>query len=113
MRFFVSGGQVTDISHAQALIVGLSAQAVLADKGYDVNEFLEYLKAQKIEAVIPPKANRKEQREYDRHQYKDRNLVERFFNRVKQFRRVATRYEKLARNFFGMINLASMVIWLA
>ena len=66
-----------------------------------------------IQAVIPPKANRVEQSEYDRHVYKDRNLVERFFNRLKQFRRIATRYEKLARNFFGMLSLACAYIWMA
>ena len=103
---------MADITHAQPLIEGFAAQAVLADKGYDANHLLEYLGARGIEAVIPPKANRLEQREYDRHVYKDRNLVERFFNRIKQFRRVATRYEKLARNFFGMISLACAVIWL-
>ena len=64
------------------------------------------------EAVIPPRSNRTEQRDYDRHVYKDRNLVERFFSRLKQFRRVATRYEKLARNFTSMLNLACAYIWL-
>lgn len=63
--------------------------------------------------MIPPKANRVEQREYDRHVYIDRNLVERFFCRLKQFRRIATRYEKLARNFFGMLSLTCSYIWLA
>ena len=65
------------------------------------------------EAVIPPRSNRTEQRDYDRHVYKDRNLVERFFNRLKQFRRMATRYEKLARNFVSLLNLVCAYIWLA
>jgi transposase len=113
LRCLLSGGQVADISHAQALIIGFEGvQAVLADKGYDANSLLHYLAEAGIEAVIPPTANRLEQRDYDRHLYKDRNLVERFFNRIKQFRRVATRYEKLARNFFAMLNLACMYIWL-
>ncbi len=90
-----------------------NAQALLADKGYDANALLQYLGQAGIEAVIPPRANRLEQRDYDRHLYKDRNLVERFFNRIKQFRRIATRYEKLARNFFAMLNLACCYIWLA
>ncbi len=63
--------------------------------------------------MIPPRRNRTEQRDYDRHVYKDRNLVERFFNRLKQFRRIATRYEKLARNFISLLNLTCAYIWLA
>lgn len=101
------------MTNAQALIERFKADAVLADKGYDANHVLEYLAQREIQAVIPPKANRVEQREYDRHVYKDRNLVERFFCRLKQFRRIATRYEKLARNFFGMLSLACAYIWLA
>ncbi len=100
------------MTHTQALIEGFDVGAVLADKGYDANHVLEYLAQRGIQAVIPPKANRVEQREYDRHAYKDRNLVERFFCRLKQFRRIATRYEKLARNFFGMLSLACAYIWL-
>ena len=95
------------------MIEGFAAQALLADQGYDANHLLDYLAERDIEAVIPPKANRLEQREYDRHVYKDRNLVERFFNRIKQFRRIATRYDKLARNFFAMLNLVCAYIWLA
>lgn len=112
MRCLLSAGQVSDVTHAQALIEGFKPDAVLADKGYDANDLLEYLARHNIQAVIPPKANRVTQREYDRHVYKDRNLVERFFGRIKQFRRIATRYEKLARNFFGMISLACAYIWL-
>ena len=80
-------------------------KAMLADKGYDADHLLQYLEEFNIQAVIPPRAHRLEQRNYDRELYKDRNLVERFFNRIKHFRRVATRYEKLARNFLSMITL--------
>ena len=104
---------MSDVTHAQALIEGFNADAVLGDKGHEANCLLEYLARRDIQAVIPPKTNRVEQREYDRHVYKDRNLVERFCGRLKQFRRIATRYEKLARNFFGMISLACAYIWLA
>ena len=114
VRCLLSGGHVSDITHAQALIIGIEdVEALLADKAYDANALLEYLAEAGIAAVIPPKANRKEQRGYDRHLYKDRNLVERFFNRIKQFRRIATRYEKLARNFFSMLSLVCAYIWLA
>ena len=62
--------------------------------------------------VIPPKRNRKTQRSYDAHLYKERNLIERFFNKLKQFRRVATRYDKLLVNFMGFVKLAAIAIWL-
>jgi transposase len=106
VRIIISGGQEADINYAQALIEDIDTQAVLADKGYDANELLQTLAEREIEAVIPPKKNRLEQREYDRQAYKHRNIVERMFNRLKQFRRVATRYEKLARNYLGMICVA-------
>lgn len=101
----LSEGQAADITYAQALIEGLPAQAVLADKGYDADHFVRYLEEHDMKAVIPPRANRLEQRDYDRDLYKNRNLVERFFGRIKHFRRVATRYEKLARNFLSMITV--------
>lgn len=86
---------------------------LLADKGYDTDEILDFLEQRGAAACIPPKSNRKIQREYDKYLYKERNLVERFFNKLKQFRRLATRYEKTARNFLAMLNLASIVIWVA
>ena len=92
------------------MIEDSAARAVLADTGYDADHLLLYLQARGIEAVIPPRANRLEQRDYDRELYKNRNLVERFFNRIKHFRRVATRYEKLARNFLSMITLVCAYI---
>ena len=113
LRCLLSGGRVGDVMHAQALIEGFKADAVLGDKGYDVLSFLEYLAQCDIRTVTPPKSNRLEQQEYDRPVCKDRNLVERFFAFLKQFRRIATRYEKLARNYFGMISLACAYLWLA
>jgi transposase len=94
------------------LIEGLRTQAVVADRAYDADALLARIAEQGATAVIPPMAHRKEQRGYDRHLYKDRNLVERFFNRIKQFRRIATRYEKLARNYFSMLNLVCTFVWL-
>ena len=88
-------------------------QAFLADKAYDAEErVLNVLRASGVEAVIPPKANRKVQREYDRHLYKARHLIENFFAKLKQYRAIATRYDKTARNFLGAIHLAASVIWL-
>lgn len=109
----LTGGQTADITQAPALIAGFAAQTVIADKGYDANAFVALVNAGGAAAVIPPRSNRIEQRAYDRHLYKDRNLVERFFNRIKQFRRIATRYEKLALNFTSMLNLVCAYLWLA
>jgi transposase len=88
------------------------AGAVIADKGYDADALVERIKWRRAEAIIPPRANRTALREYDRHRYKARNLVERFFNRLKQFRRIATRYEKLALHFAAMVICGCIVLWL-
>jgi len=113
LRWILTGGEVADITQAPALIKRFNAQAVIADKGYDADAFVALINAAGAAAVIPPRSNRTQQRAYDHHLYKDRNLVERFFNRLKQFRRIATRYEKLARNFISMLNLVCAYIWLA
>jgi len=85
---------------------------VLADKGYDSDEFIEAIEWSGAIAAIPPWCHRQAQGEYDRELYKERNLVERFFQKIKQFRRIATRYEKLKRNYQSMLYLASSIIWL-
>ncbi len=85
---------------------------LLADKGYDANALREAVRNKKAWANIPPKANRRDPVCFSKHLYKARNLVERFFNRIKQFRRIATRYDKLAENFLAAVKLASIRIWL-
>ena len=112
LRWILTAGEVADIAQAPALIEGFDAHTVIADKGYDADALVARINAAGAAAVIPPRSNRTEQRAYDRHLYKDRNLVERFFNRIKQFRRIATRYEKLARNYFSMLNLVCAYVWL-
>jgi transposase len=112
LRWILTGGEVADITQASTLIEGLSPEMVIGDKGYDADALVR-IHAAGAQAVIPPRRNRNEQKAYDRHLYKDRNLVERFFNRLKQFRRIATRYDKLARNFVSMLNLVCAYIWLA
>lgn len=113
LRWILTGGEVADITQAPTLIEGLHTQAVVGDKGYDADALVTRIHATGATAVIPPRSNRREQRAYDRHVYKDRHLVERFFNRLKQFRRIATRYEKLANNFISLLNLVCAYIWLA
>ena len=101
VRLILTGGQVADVTQGAALVSGIGAEHAVADKGYDSNALVEAIEAGGAEAVIPPRSDRKEKREYDRHLSRDRNLVERFINRVKQCRRIATRYEKTARNYLA------------
>ena len=113
VRVILTAGQLSDIGQAGALIKDQPAEFIVADKGYDSDAFVETIRAQGSQAVIPPRSNRLNPRAFDRHIYKDRNLIERFFCRIKQFRRIATRYDKTARNFLGAIHLAATVVWLA
>ena len=85
---------------------------LIADKGYDANALREAVRQRKAWANIPPKANRRDPICFSKHLYKARNLVERFFNRIKQFRRIATRYDKLAENFLAAVKLAAVRVWL-
>ncbi len=98
------------IARAQDLIDEIKAEAVIADKGYDANKLEAKITEQGSEGVIPPKRNRKSPRAYDKDLYKERNLIERFFAKLKQFRRVATRYDKLLVNYMGFVKLAAIVI---
>jgi putative transposase len=107
-----SPGQRNDITFAHDLIEGFDAEATLADKGYDADHLCDSIAETGAEVVIPPKRNRKTQRSYDAELYKERNRIERFFAKLKQFRRVATRYDKLLRNFMGFVKLAAIAIWL-
>jgi transposase len=108
----LTAGQAADVKQAEPLLEGIAAEVVIGDKGYDSDALVEAIKAKGAEAVIPPKKNRKVQREYDRERYKDRNLIERFFGKVKQYRRVATRYEKTAQNFLAFVHVASIMMLL-
>ncbi len=85
---------------------------MLADKAYDADRIRELIQNQGATPNIPPKSNRKWKRCFSERLYRERNLIERFFSKLKHFRRVATRYDKLAANFLAMIQLASMRLWL-
>ena len=113
LRVILSAGQVADIEQAAALIQDQPADFVVADKGYDSDALVETITAQGCQAVIPPRSNRLNPRSFDRHIYKSRNLIERFFGRIKQFRRIATRYDKLAKSFLSFVHLACAFVWLA
>jgi transposase len=108
----LTGGQVHDITQAEALVALVEPQALLGDKGYDADSFVDGLTARIINVVIPPKANRTIKRECDFALYCERNLVERFFCIIKHFRAIATRYEKTARNFLAGLHLVCAITWL-
>ena len=112
IKFILTGGQAADISQAIPLMKSVSAQVCLADKAYDSDEFLAWLKERGILAVIPPKTNRTEQRYCDWWHYKERHVVECMFGKLKYFRRIAMRYEKTAINFMGMLAFAATLLWL-
>ena len=109
----MTGAQAADSPHLPALIAGVQAGAVLADKGYDSESNRAAIRSQGAEPVIPPRKNRLAVIEYDRHLSKERNVVERFFGQLKQYRRVATRFDKKAANFLGFVWLAPISIVLA
>jgi transposase len=112
IRLIVTAGQVADVTQGAALVTGIPTEAVIADKGYDSDELVATIEITGAEAVIPPRSNRNRPRKVDWHRYKARNLVERFFNRLKQFRRLATRYDKLAKRFNAFLHIAGAYIWL-
>ncbi len=113
LRLLLTAGQASEYGQSEALIKGFLADYVLADKGYDSDQFVATVEATKAVPVIPARKNRRQPRDYDKELYKERNLVERFFQKIKDFRRIATRYERLARNYQAMLSLVASVIWLA
>ncbi|MBO1350174.1 MAG: IS5 family transposase [Hormoscilla sp. GUM202] len=112
--FHLTPGQAHDLQGADVLLNNIhEIGALLADKAYDAAErVLDRLFEADCLAVIPPKSNRTEQRKYDEDMYKWRHIIENFFQKLKQYRAIATRYDKTARNFLGAIYLAAAVVWL-
>jgi transposase len=111
VHFTLTAGQVHDSTQALPLLEKIVADYVLADKAYDSNQIVEAIAKMDAEAVIPSKANRRKQRAHDKELYKNRNRIERFFGRLKQFRRIATRYDKLSRRYASFILIAASVIY--
>ena len=112
LRFRITAGQAHDITVAQPLLEGQIADAVLADKAYDSNDLRNHIARMKAQAVIPSKRNRKVVIPHDNELYKQRNRIERCFNRLKHFRRFATRYDRRTIHFTGFVHLAAVMIWL-
>ncbi len=112
LRLILTGGQVADVTQGAALVAGIQTTSVTADKGYDSDKLVETIESTGARANIPPRSNRKNKRPVDWHRYRARHLVECFFNRLKQFRRIATRYDKLASRFNAFLHLACAYVWL-
>ena len=106
----LSGGQTADVRMSLELMRGTELKKVIADKAYDADWLLLYLDSQGIEAVIPPKRNRLQKRMIDGKAYKQRNVIERTINKLKQYRKIATRYEKTAASFLSLCCLAATLI---
>lgn len=114
LRFLLTAGQRHDITQAEALVVGFLelADYLIGDRSYDAKDFIEHIVNQGAEPVIPSSKTRTAQRDYDKHLYKERHLVECLINKMKHFRRVFSRYEKLASRYLGFLNLTAALIWL-
>lgn len=111
--FHLTDGQAHDLEGADVLIERVEAEAFLADRADDADDrVIKRLTEKHCQPVIPPKSNRKQQRFYDKFLYQARHLIENFFAKLKQYRAIATRYDKTSRNFLGAIYLAASVIWL-
>jgi transposase len=111
--FFLTGGEAHDLVGADHLLPSMQADTLIADKAFDADaRVIKPLTATGKAVVIPPKANRQVSRDYDRDLFKARHLIENFFAKLKQFRAIATRYDKTARNFLAAIQLAAAAIWL-
>ena len=112
LRFILTAGQRHDCLSAKALLDGFQADAVLADKAYDNNDLRQTIAEMKAQAVIPSTRSRKVPIPHDEIAYKDRNRIERCFNKLKHFRRFATRYDRRTVHFLAFIHLAAAMLWM-
>ena len=113
LRFLLTPGQAHDLTGADALLPQMAAEVLIADKAYDADDrVLKPLASAGKSAVIPPRKNRTAPRHFDEALYQTRHLIENFFCKLKQFRGIATRYDKTARNFLAALHLAAATIWL-
>jgi transposase len=113
VRVLITAGTTADCTQAGKLIEGLTAENLLADKGYDSDAIIEQATEQGMKAQIPPKRNRKEQRHYDKELYKLRHLVENAFLHLKRWRGIATRYAKRTASFLAAVHIRCIALWAA
>ena len=112
LRLYLTAGQRHDIIKAHDLIADLAFDFVLADRSYGSQDFLDEITASGADAVIPPKKNAKALREYDEWRYRERHLIECFIGKIKHFRRIFSRFDKLANRYLGFLQFVSSLIWL-
>ena len=112
LRFCLSAGQRHDITQAENLVTGFVFERLIADRGYAAQDFVNWLQEQGMEAVIPPHQLAKKAREYDTWWYRERHLVECFINKIKHFRRIFSRFEKLDCSYLGFLHFVGTLIWL-
>jgi len=112
IRFILTPGQSSEIKQAPKLIEDITGANILGDKAFDCDGFIQQLTSQNCKPVIPPRSNRKVQREVDYYLYKERHLIECFFSKVKHFRRIFSRFDKMAVAYMGFLAFASTIIWL-
>jgi transposase len=111
LGFIITAGQQSDIGQGETLVGSDFCNFLLADRGYDSDPFREALEKKGITPIIPGRRSRKVPIQYDKHTYKERNAVERFFGRIKEFRRISTRYDKTVYMFKGALFFASIIMW--
>ena len=109
-RLIATPGQRGEVLYGADLIEGMACNFVIADTAYDANHFHETILEQGAEPVIPPRPNRRQPHDYDKDLYKEQNKIERFFNKIKHLRRIATRYDKLLANVLGFVTLGAIYL---
>jgi transposase len=112
LRFLLTGGQASDFTQAKALIEGFAFDHLLGDKGYDSQALVQSIADSGAVAVIPSRSNRKQPRDYDRYRYRERHVIECFINKIKHFRRIFSRFDKLDRSYLGFLGFVAALIWL-
>ncbi len=112
LTFVLTPGQRHDCTQAAHLLQAVCCDYVIADKGYDSDALLQLIAEQQAIPVIPAKKNRSQSRDYDKHLYKERHLVECFFNKIKWFRRIFARFDKLDSRYLGFLSFVSTLLWL-
>ena len=112
LRLCLTAGQRHDITQAIVLIDGFDFERLIADRGYAVQDLVDWLIEHDIQLVIPPHQRAKQRRDYDHWWYRERHLVENFINKIKHFRRIFSRFDKLAQRYLGFLHFVSTLIWL-
>jgi transposase len=112
LKFIITPGQTSDFTQANELLEGVSGLYIIGDKGYDSDKIREKIRQQKCIPVIPGKSNRKEMVDYDKHIYKERHVIECFFSKIKQYRRIFSRFDKKLHNYFSFLCFVGTCLWL-